>query len=115
MVASKTSGPMPSPGSRSSLYSFISEGPSYCLVARQYAFFAVAQNLPAPPALLKPGRLAVLAFLEAGDLVLGPQGQSDVVPAVHQHLLAESIHLELDHAAVGTADLLLLQVDRDDG
>jgi len=38
--------------------------------------------------------------------------QTDVVEAVDQAVLAERVDLELDLAAVGTADLLVRQVDR---
>src|SRR5689334_20554595 len=92
MVASITSGPIPSPGTRSNLYSFIAVGSR-----------------------LEPGRLGVLLLFEVRDLVLRAHGQSDVVPAVQQALLAEGIDLEGDHAAIGTADLLFLQIDGDDG
>src|SRR6185437_9308528 len=91
MVASITSGPIPSPGTRRSLYSFI-------------GIFS-----------LNPGLLDVLLLLEGRDLVFGAHGQADIVPAIEQALLAEFIDLERDHAAVRTADLLLLQIDRDDG
>src|SRR5258707_613168 len=103
MVASRTSGPMPSPGSRRSLYSFIGEPVSL--------FFG---RSGLAPTLLKPGRLAMLVFLEGGDLVLVAQGQADIVPAVHQHLLAEGVHFELDHAAIGAANFLRFQIDGDD-
>src|ERR1700744_1165653 len=92
MVASITSGPIPSPGTRRSLYSFI-------------GFFSSSD----------PGLLDVLLLFEGRDLVFGAHVQADIVPAIEQALFAEGIHLELDHAAVGTVDLLLLKVHRDDG
>src|SRR3954469_143436 len=51
-------------------------------------------------------------FLEAVDLGLLLLGQPDVVEAVQHAVLAVRVDIELHHAAVGPADLLLLQVDR---
>src|SRR5450631_2365960 len=56
-----------------------------------------------------PGRLC--AFLEGRDLVLLDQGQADVVEAVEHAVLAVLVDLELDQAAIGAADFLLLEVD----
>src|SRR6185369_6533332 len=61
----------------------------------------------------RPGGLRLL--LEALDLVLLDHRQADVVEAVEQAMLAVGVDLELDHAAVGAPDLLLLQVDRQRG
>src|SRR5689334_17560414 len=61
---------------------------------------------------LRPGAL----FLELGligvDRGLLLHRQPDVVEAVDEAVLAERIDLELHLAAVGTADLLVRQVDR---
>src|SRR5258706_9239253 len=57
---------------------------------------------------------AALGF-ELGDLALVAHRQADVVPAVQQALLAEGIDVELDAAAVWPANLLLLEIDADDG
>ena len=40
------------------------------------------------------------------------QGEADVVEPFDEALLAEGVDLELDDAAVGTADLLRRQIDR---
>src|SRR3546814_12717813 len=49
------------------------------------------------------------------DLRRVGEGEADVVEAVEQTVLAEGIDLERYGSAVGTGDLLLLQVDRDHG
>src|SRR5262245_18387035 len=54
-------------------------------------------------------------FLEAVDLRRLLHGQADIVEAVEQAVLAMRVDLELDHAAVGAADLLLREVDRQRG
>src|ERR1700749_543676 len=95
MVASSTSGPMPSPGTRSSLYSFMAESVFSCG--------------------LQPGLRRGPGLFEAVDLVFGAHGQADIVPAIQQALLAERIDVELDGAAIGAANLLRFQVDGDDG
>ena len=59
----------------------------------------------------RPRRLGL--FLEARDLVALDHGQADIVQAFEQAVLAVRIDLELDHAAVGAADFLLLQIDRE--
>src|SRR5439155_4889602 len=58
----------------------------------------------------RPCRLRLL--LERIDLVLLDHGQADIVEAVEQAMLAVSIDVERHHAAVGAANLLLLQIDR---
>src|SRR5438105_15618165 len=58
----------------------------------------------------RPCRLRLL--LERIDLVLLDHRQADVVEAVEQAVLAVGIDVELHHATVGAANLLLLQVDR---
>src|ERR1700719_834680 len=50
-------------------------------------------------------------FLKARDLVLLDESESDVIKAVEQTVLAVRVDLELDHAAVGAAYLLLFEVD----
>src|SRR5262245_8683370 len=59
-----------------------------------------------------PGTVGLRLALEAGDLVLLDHREADVVETVEQAMLAVRIDLELDHAAVGAADLLLLEIDR---
>ena len=54
-------------------------------------------------------------FLEAVDLGGLLLGQADVVEPVEHAVLAVRIDVELHHAAVGPADFLLLQVDRERG
>src|SRR6185437_6029902 len=87
-VASITSGPMPSPG---------------------------VTRILCMRFLLDPGFRDVLAGFVRGDLVLAAHGQADIVPAIEQALLAERIDLELDAAAIGTADFLRFQVDGEAG
>ena len=41
-------------------------------------------------------------------------GEPDIIPAIQQALLAERIDLEMDRAAIRSADFLLLQIDADD-
>src|SRR3546814_3382819 len=64
---------------------------------------------------LGPGLAHLARFLEDGDPVGLLQGEADVVEAVHQAVLAEGIDVEGDGAAVRPGDLLLLQIDGDDG
>src|SRR5581483_4609720 len=85
-VASITSGPMPSPGVTRIL----------CVI-------------------LNPRCVGAVFGFVGGNLVLAAHGQADIVPAVEQALLAEGIDLELDAAAVRTADFLRFQIDRDAG
>ena len=40
------------------------------------------------------------------------EGEADIVEPVQEAVLAERVEVEGDAAAVGTADLLLLEVDR---
>src|SRR6185312_13290580 len=63
----------------------------------------------APASGPRPRRLRL--FLEAVDLFLLELGQPDVVEAVEHAVLAVRIDVELHHAAVRSADFLLLQVD----
>src|SRR5215469_11416492 len=60
---------------------------------------------------LKPGSRRLRLCLEAVDLARLDHRQADVVEAVEQAVLAVRIDVEGDLAAVGAADLLLLQVD----
>src|SRR6185312_11494370 len=62
-----------------------------------------------------PRHFAPTFRFEIRDPALVAQRQPDIVPAVDQALFPERIDLELDHAAVGSADFLRLQIDRDDG
>src|SRR4051812_19009035 len=111
MVASITSGPMPSPGTRRSLYSFIGVSSLFGLVAPALAYaptvtwyqqqlvlvhgilFTLCWLLRLSPSLLNPGLLDVLLLLEGRDLVFGAHGQTDIVPAIEQALLTEVIDL----------------------
>src|SRR5258708_6077491 len=97
-----TSGPMPSPGSTSRL-----------------RFDAIVVFLFQLSGLLgrrvQPGLRFLLARLEVVDVRLLLHGEPDIVEAVQQAMLAKRIDVEMDGAAVGTLDLLLLQVDLDDG
>src|SRR6266851_9065573 len=56
-----------------------------------------------------PGGLGVL--LVGLDLAALHHGEPDVVEAVEQAMLAVRVDLELDHAAVRTADFLLREID----
>src|ERR1019366_1279441 len=91
-VASITSGPMPSPGVRRMACMGISSEPRS-----------------------NPGRVLLVAFFVGRDLVLVTQGQADIVPAIQEALAAEFVDLELHHATIGTADLLLFQIDGNAG
>src|SRR5215203_7386913 len=57
-----------------------------------------------------PGALAelLLVSLDSGGLL---HGEADIVEAVEEAVLAVLVDLELDHAAVGAADLLGFEVD----
>src|SRR5689334_7878135 len=63
---------------------------------------------------VQPGLGFLLARLEVVDLRLLLHGKTDVVEAVQQAMLAEGVDVEMDGAAVGTLDLLLLEIDLDD-
>src|SRR6266849_10536042 len=60
---------------------------------------------------LRPRPRCLRLFLEARDLVFLHQGEPDVIEAVQQAVLTVRIDFEPDHAAVGTAYLLLFEVD----
>src|ERR1051326_3304040 len=64
---------------------------------------------------LEPGRLGAVLGLVIRNLVLAQHGQADIVSTIEQALFAERIDLELDAAAVGTANFLRFQVDGDAG
>src|SRR5690606_27982693 len=64
---------------------------------------------------LRPGLADLARLLESGDLVGRLQGEADVVEPVHQAVLAEGIDVEVDGAAIRPGDLLLLEIDGDDG
>src|ERR1700744_3605031 len=85
-VASITSGPMPSPG--------------------RVRILNMRSN---------PGRLSFVVFFVGRNLVFAAQGQPDIIPAIEQALLAEGINIELDHAAIGAANFLGLQIDAEAG
>src|SRR6266852_9952 len=68
------------------------------------------------PCVMRPGcsrpRPHVLGLLLVGfDLAALHHGEPDVVEAVEQAVLAVRVDLELDHAAVRTADFLLREID----
>src|SRR3546814_4038907 len=63
----------------------------------------------------QPGPVLLQLRLVGIDLRRVGEGEADVVEAVEQTVLAEGIDLERYGSAVGTGDLLLLQVDRDHG
>src|SRR6267154_870418 len=85
----------------------------------------VAPCLPKRDARVKPGHdgvsnlqprpLGLGLRLVAVDRALLDHGEPDVVEAVEQAMLAVGVDLELDHAAVGAADFLLLEIDRERG
>ena len=60
---------------------------------------------------MQPGLLLLLARLEVVDLRLLLHGEPDVVEAVQQAMLAERIDVEMHRAAVGSLDLLILEID----
>src|SRR4029077_18356795 len=64
---------------------------------------------------LHPGPGTLCLALEALDLALLAHGQPDIVEAMQQRVLAMRLDLKSDHAAVGTADLLLFQIDAQRG
>src|SRR5262245_26063352 len=97
-----TSGPMPSPGSTSRLR------------LDAIVFFLLASGRLSGGG-VQPGLGFLLARLEVVDLRLLLHGEPDVVEAVQQAVLAERIDVEMHRAAVGSLDLLLLEVDLDDG
>src|SRR6201996_7607145 len=84
-VCSITSGPMPSPGVRRIL----------CVMS-------------------EPGLRGGAFGFEAGNVAFVAQGETDIVPAVHQTLLAEGIDFELHDAAIRPADFLIFQIDGDE-
>src|SRR5882757_3270870 len=98
-----TSGPMPSPGSTSRLR------------LDAIVFFLSGLRSRVSGRRVQPGLGVLLASLEVVDLRLLLHGQPDIVEAVQQAVLAEGVDLEMHRAAVGTLDLLLLEVDLDDG
>src|SRR5208282_3714282 len=61
----------------------------------------------------RPRRLGLV--FEALDLVALDHGQADVVETVEQTVLAVCVDLELHDAAVGSADFLLREIDRECG
>src|SRR5580704_8763772 len=60
---------------------------------------------------LDPGSLRFCLLLKALDLAGLEIGHADVVEAFEQAFLAVRFDVELDHAAVGAADFLLLEID----
>src|SRR4029078_9165810 len=64
---------------------------------------------------LEPGPRRGGFVLERVDGGLLFHGETDVVEPVQQAMLAEWIDVELDAAAVGTANLLRLEIDRERG
>ncbi len=63
-------------------------------------------------AALRPGAGGLCLLLELLDLVALHHGEADVIETLEQAMLAVCVDVEFQHAAVGTADFLLLQVDR---
>ena len=63
----------------------------------------------------EPGTGGGLGRLETVDVIGLFEGEPDIVEPVEQAVLAEGIDIEADRAAVGTADLLIRQVDGDGG
>src|ERR1700754_4191668 len=59
----------------------------------------------------RPGARGLGLVLVALDLALLLVREPDVVESVEQAVLAVGVDLELDHAAIGAADLLLLEID----
>jgi len=51
-----------------------------------------------------------MPFLEGLDLVNVLQGQTDIVEAVEQTVLAKAVHFEIDRIAIWKTKLLSLQV-----
>src|SRR6266851_616504 len=98
-----TSGPMPSPGSTSRLR------------LDAIVFFLLELKSRASGRCMQPGLGVLLAGLEVVDLRLLLHGQADIVEAIQQAMLAEGVDREMHGAAVGSLDLLLLEVDLDDG
>src|SRR6266404_924053 len=105
-----TSGPMPSPGSTSRLR----------LDAMSFSFVLLLwigspSQIAQSARIVQPGLGGLLAALEIVDRRRLLQGQADIVQAIEQAMLAERIDLEMNGAAVGALDLLLLEIDLDDG
>src|ERR1700752_3694636 len=65
--------------------------------------------------LLRPGSRQLRLLLEAVDLLALHHGEADIVEPVEQAVLAVGVDLEAHHAAVGPADFLLLEIDRERG
>src|SRR4029453_14227310 len=97
-----TSGPMPSPGSTSRL-------------RLDAIVFFLLTNGRVSGCGVQPGLLLLLARLEVVDLRLLLHGEPDVFEAVQQAWFSETINVEMPRAAVRTLDLLLLEIDLDDG
>src|SRR6266436_8141569 len=72
----------------------------------------MAGTSPAMTGRSRPGALGLGLRLVRVDLLLLDLGEADVVEAVKQAVLAVRIDLELHQAAVGAADLLLREIDR---
>src|SRR5581483_11417418 len=98
VTCENTSGPIPSPGSARTVL---------------LAGMCVLPETSGLGAGVEPGLAGLLLGFEAVDLRLLLQGEADVIEAVEQAVLAERIDVEPDAAAVGPADLLLLEVDGD--
>src|ERR1700730_14784310 len=60
---------------------------------------------------LYPGPRCLGGVFEAADFALLLHRQPDIVEAVKQAFLPMGVDVELDHAAVGTADFLFLEID----
>src|SRR4051794_9099396 len=65
-------------------------------------------------ALPEPGLGELVLLLEAVDELALLEREANIVEAVQQAVLAEGIDVEADAAAIGTGDLLLLQIDAED-
>ena len=58
-----------------------------------------------------PGPLRLGLLFKTFDLAGFEIGHADIVEALQHALLAVRVDVEFDHAAVGAADFLLLQID----
>src|SRR5262249_32980512 len=70
-------------------------------------------TMTATTALSQPRACGLRVGLEGVDLPGLDHGEADVVEAVEQAVLAVGVDLELHHAAIGAADFLLLEIDRE--
>src|SRR5260221_556323 len=69
----------------------------------------------APINQLEPGRRRLALGFETVDRLFPLQRQTDIVEAVEQAVLAERVDVEFDATAIRAGDLLLVEIDGDDG